>query len=160
MLGPQRDVAPRAQQRRCARARAVPRPALSAGARVGDEAESPRPPLSLPPLQGAFLDFPVSAGRWRVVGAFPEQRLQLWIETEGYARGDNALPPGPLYLSTNVFGRQPSKKPGVMSIEATRLLVRRERRMVGTFTTVAQLEPDEDPSLPPARFYFDDRNVR
>ena len=53
-----------------------------------------------------------------------------------------------------------SKKPGVMSIEATRLLVRRERRMVGTFTTVAQLEPDEDPSLPPARFYFDDRNVR
>ena len=47
-----------------------------------------------------------------------------------------------------------------MSIEATRLLVRRERRMVGTFTTVAQLEPDEDPSLPPARFYFDDRNVR
>ena len=134
--------------------------ALSAGARVGDEAESPRPPLSLPPLQGAFLDFPVSAGRWRVVGAFPEQRLQLRIETEGYARGDNALPPGPLYLSTNVFGRQPSKKPGVMSIEATRLLVRRERRMVGTFTTVAQLEPDEDPSLPPARFYFDDRNVR
>ena len=113
-----------------------------------------------PVRAGKFLDFPLKPGRWRVVGTYPEQRLQLWIETDGYVRGDNVLPPGPLYLSTNVFGRQPSSKPGVMTIEATRLLVRRERRMVGTFKTVAAVEPDEDPNLPPARMYIDSRNVR
>ena len=51
-----------------------------------------------------------------------------------------------------------------LSIEATRLLVRRERRMVGTFRAESPDEPiapdAELPALPSARLYFDKENVR
>lgn len=116
------------------------------------EANGTVTPLS----SGAFLEFPLAPGRWRVQGEFPDERLQLWLDTGGYSRGDNELPAGPLYFSTAVFGPQLSKKEGIMSIEAMRFFVRRERRMVGTFRAIGEI-PLEDklPLLPTAKIYFD-----
>lgn len=114
-----------------------------------------------PLASGAFLDFPLAPGRWRVTGSFPNERLNFWLDTGGYSRGDNELPAGPLYFSTAVFGPQISNKQGIMSIDAVRFFVRRERRMVGTFRVIAKVpQNDKLPFLRTVKVYTDKTNVR
>lgn len=111
--------------------------------------------------EGAFANMGAIDGRWEVKGRFPDERFQGVIHLEkGYARGDNELPPGKLYLSMPAFKSQLSSKEGGgnLTVLQKRWLVREERRLVGTFTATA-VDGGAFPILPTAKTYEDDRNV-
>lgn len=105
-----------------------------------------------------FDDIRLSPGAVQLDGAWPNNVLRFDLEcTSGYVRGDNQLPERTrIYFAHGFLGMDPSKRPGTLSVIQRRLLVRRERRIVGTFT-MERFAPDGQ--LPPARVYIDKRWV-
>lgn len=77
-------------------------------------------------------------GAWRVEGSFPSESVAFDVDHAGLTTGDTRcdvdLPPGKLFFSIRCLGRSLSGKPGGLSIEQMRMLIRRERRIVGLFT--------------------------
>lgn len=104
-----------------------------------------------------FSDSRVSDGHMRAEGTWPDLTVRWDLTlTDGYERGDNSLPAGTtVYFAIKMLGSSPSNRGGLLSVLARRMLVRKERRLLGTFTMEPSTGPDAD--LPPARVYMDDR---
>jgi hypothetical protein len=104
-----------------------------------------------------FDDIKFDDGDYSVSGAWPNSVVRFSLLcTSGYQRGDNALPAGErIYFAQAFLGGEPSKRPGTLSVIQRRFILRKERRLVGTLS----MEPWREGALPPARVYFDKRNV-
>mmetsp|Transcript_9018 Transcript_9018/g.14648 ORF Transcript_9018/g.14648 Transcript_9018/m.14648 type:complete len:109 (-) Transcript_9018:133-459(-) len=92
----------------------------------------------------------IGEGNWRKVGNL----LKFWIEIEGFEKFDVSLPKGKLHFTTNAWGNVLRQKGNVLTIRATRFLVRKEWRMVGTFAAEQVQANDESVTLPPCRSYM------
>ena len=100
------------------------------------------------PQQGLALgtnaQWTVGDARWGV----EEKTLRLRLKHGGFCVGDCDLEDGSLDLALPVFKRSDdslllSSREGIMSIIAYRFLLRKERRIVGTWTVV----PAEGPQV-------------
>ncbi|KAG8464784.1 hypothetical protein KFE25_010152 [Diacronema lutheri] len=108
---------------------------------------------------GAYADdICIAPGAVQIDGSWPNNVLRFDLEcTSGYTRGDNSLPPHTRILFAHAWlGAEPSVRPGTLSVIQRRLLVRRERRIIGTFS----LERFGSKDLPPCRVYVDKRWVQ
>jgi hypothetical protein len=105
-----------------------------------------------------FDEIQLSAGNIEVGGTWPNKVVRFSLDcTSGYARGDNSLPENTrIYFAHAFLGDAPSKREGTLSVVQRRLLIRKERRLIGTF--VMEPKAADDP-VPPARVYFDKRWV-
>lgn len=109
--------------------------------------------------KGAYFDeIQLESGRVSVDGAWPNNVVRFDLAcTSGYARGDNSLPPNTIIsFAVSFLGATPSRREGILSVLQRRLLIRKERRMIGTFTIAPKAA---DVPLPPAKVYFDKRWV-
>mmetsp|Transcript_11692 Transcript_11692/g.34802 ORF Transcript_11692/g.34802 Transcript_11692/m.34802 type:complete len:218 (-) Transcript_11692:924-1577(-) len=94
--------------------------------------DGPRPLRGLALATGA--SFPVERAAWKVDTDRGGSTLRVVLAHGGLSVDDCVLEPGELYLSIPVFpGGTVSRKEGLMSIIAYRLVVRKERRLVGVW---------------------------
>mmetsp|Transcript_21458 Transcript_21458/g.27785 ORF Transcript_21458/g.27785 Transcript_21458/m.27785 type:complete len:168 (+) Transcript_21458:890-1393(+) len=88
--------------------------------------------LNCRPLQGLALG---TSTKWNIqkdaLYTIDGSTLRLKVKHDGFSVGDCDLDPGDLYLALPIFGSVLSSKPGIMTIIAYRLLIRKERRIVG-----------------------------
>ena len=83
---------------------------------------------------GTGARWPMEGGRWATEGGM----LRICLDHAGLEVSDVTLEAGELYLGVPYFGgRNVSQKPGTMTIIAYRFVVRKERRIVGTFVMKA-----------------------
>lgn len=102
-----------------------------------------------------FPDSTFSEGSAVMQGSWPEQTLRFdLLCVDGYRRGDNFLPANTrIFFACPFLGGQPSKKPGLLSVKQRRMVVRLERRLIGTFRMSPATGEEQ---LPPTRVYQDD----
>ena len=73
---------------------------------------------------GAYVKLrPRGPGGWRVEGT----TLRLWLDTDGFERGDVSLPPGRVFLATPAWGAVLSRDKGILTIKQRRCGARRQR---------------------------------
>ncbi|GAB5369939.1 hypothetical protein AAMO2058_001449200 [Amorphochlora amoebiformis] len=100
---------------------------------------------------GPYLDMSLKGGTW---SKGPNNRLKFNIAIGGFERFDVSLPEGLLYFSSSSWGGLISERNNIITIRATRFLVRKEWRMVGTFRAIPIPTADKDPVLSPCRITY------
>lgn len=106
-----------------------------------------------------FDDVALSPGKVQLDGSWPHDVIRFSLEcASGWVRGDNTLPEATvIYFAHSFLGEEPSKRAGALSVIQRRFLVRKERRLLGTFT-MSRFTPET--LLPASRVYIDKRWVK